>query len=110
MIFFRESAWWLLATGMIGLLLGYAKGMPRWGFLSGLFLGPIGWGIIMLLPSQRRNPNIQANPSEKDPASGPRVFGTHCIRCQRSISRNDKVCPHCGNVMVPVRYRVHEKP
>jgi hypothetical protein len=95
MFILRESIWWLLATGAVGLYIGYLKGMARWGFLLGLLFGPIGWGIIMILPARI----ARQQPSQ--PASGPA-----CPRCGKNVRRSDKACAHCGNLLVPIQYRV----
>jgi hypothetical protein len=123
MMIMRESFWWLLATGMVGLMLGYSKGIPRWGFLLGLFLGPIGCGIVMMLPSQRTKTfrtsqasqashNAQDGHGTQDQASNQGPFqssnasSSYCPRCRQAVSANAKVCVRCGNVLMPVRYQV----
>ncbi len=117
MLFFRESAWLLLANGTLGFILGYFKGMPRVGFLLGLFLGPIGWGIAYLLPSQPRRNLFEATSFRRPGASDNfghqgqpgqvRPSGPICPRCGKPVSKGDKACPGCGNVLIQVRYHVH---
>ncbi len=109
-MFFRESIWWLVGTGIIGLLLGYAKGMPRLGFLLGAFLGPIGWGIVVMLPSQRKQGPSGPQPFGQGEYSGAGTSGSSCPRCGRPVSRNDKACSGCGNVLMQVKYKVHDTP
>jgi hypothetical protein len=94
--FIREPFFWLLGCAIIGLYIGRPKGMPRQGFFLGLFLGPIGWGIMAMLPGAK----TQGQP-------GPRAsVGPACPRCRRPVGAGDKACAHCGNVLVPVSYRV----
>lgn len=120
MLFFKESVWLLLANASIGFIIGYFKGMPRVGFLLGFFLGPIGWGIAYLLPSQRQRILFRTSPF--DPRSRPaqpdqsahvddeaKALGTACPRCGKTVSKSDQVCPDCGNVLIKVRYKVHGK-
>lgn len=123
MFIMRESIWWLLATGAVGLYLGYLKGMARWGLLLGLLFGPIGWGLLMFLPARpvRRHPgNLfgAGGPSGRDGRSGTAgpfgqgsdssafASGSACPRCGKPVGRRDKACGHCGNVLMPIRYRV----
>jgi hypothetical protein len=87
--FLRESIYWLLACGVIGWLIGRSKGLPRQGFFLGLIFGPIGVGITLMLPKV------------KEP-------GPTCPRCRKRVGRHDKACPHCGNVLVTVHYRVED--
>ncbi|MDB5049160.1 MAG: hypothetical protein JWO30_2231 [Fibrobacteres bacterium] len=94
MFILHESIWWLLATGAVGWYLGYLKGMARWGLLLGLIFGPIGWGIVMFLPARSR-PQREFRPT-----------GPACPQCGKSVGRSDKVCSHCGNLLIPIRYRV----
>ena len=50
---------WLFIGSMVGLLLGLIVDRGGAGFLLGLFLGPIGWIIVFLLP--RENPVASNN-------------------------------------------------
>jgi len=50
---------WLFIGSMVGLLLGLIVDRGGAGFLLGLFLGPIGWIIVFLLP--RENPVVSNN-------------------------------------------------
>lgn len=95
LFFFRESLPWLLGCAIIGYFIGRAKGYPRQGFLLGFACGPIGWGIVMLFP---RNGRGFSAPS-----------GRACPRCRKRVGAGDKACPHCGNVLVTVNYRVEGK-
>ncbi len=108
MLFFKESVWLLLANASLGFLLGYFKGMPRVGFLLGFFLGPIGWGITVLLPSQRRRTLFTATPSGR-PGPAQAALGPACPRCGKTVSKSDQACPGCGNVLIKIRYQVHGK-
>jgi hypothetical protein len=47
----------ILAAGMAaaGYFIGNTKGRGGLGVILGLFLGPIGWVIVLLLPAQTNN-------------------------------------------------------
>ena len=52
------------ASGMIGAACGSSRGRGAAGFMLGLFLGPLGWVVALLLPSAyvggpRRGPYIR---------------------------------------------------
>jgi hypothetical protein len=110
MVFFRGSIWWLVASGLVGFYLGYRKGFAQWGLLLGLTLGPIGWGVILLLPSQppRRFQGASGY-------SGPEAFSDSagsreppdaaCPRCGKPAG-GEKACAHCGNLLIPIQYKV----
>ena len=108
MLFLRESIWWLIATGLVGLMLGYTKGMPRLGFLLGLFLGPIGCGLVVMLPSQRKPRQQDAPPFAEPRSTGTGNLGATCARCGQPVAAADTVCRACGNVLLPVTYKVLE--
>jgi hypothetical protein len=40
-------------------------------------------------------------------ATRPEAEGRACPRCSRPVGPDAGACPHCGNVLVPVRYRVN---
>jgi len=52
MLLLREPFWLLFLTAFIGILFGRMKGRPGWGFLLGLFLGPLGLALMLLLPAR----------------------------------------------------------
>lgn len=118
MLFLKESVWLLLANSAIGFILGYFKGMPRVGFLLGLFLGPIGWGIALLLPSQNSKfsfrfgsmrpgeMNQQNNGRRQYHSEDTSLSNSNCPRCGQSMELNAKACSKCGSVMIPVQYQV----
>jgi hypothetical protein len=109
MFILHESIWWLLATGALGLYLGHVKGMARWGLLLGLIFGPIGWAIMLFLPAQTRvraQGGFRAGPVPQ--GSDRAGNGPTCPRCGKGVDRGNKACPHCGNVLMPIRYRVIE--
>ncbi len=111
----REPPLWMLGTGLVGYVLGQWKGIPRWGFLLGLVLGPLGWAIIMVWPAQAGifktgtgfgSAGTVSDSARNASSSAGTFFATPCPRCQRSVPRGKGACPHCGNVMVAVSYRV----
>lgn len=111
MLLLREPFWLLFMTAFIGLLFGRMKGRPGWGFLLGLFFGPLGLALTLLMPARRIRPSPgrgspfggQANPYSGESAQS---SGPACPRCAKSVGRSDKICSHCGNVLMPVRYEV----
>ncbi len=112
MLLVRESVWWIVATSLLGLMLGYTKGIPRWGFLLGLFLGPIGCGIVVMLPSQKRFRSAGAQSYEAPRATatgtgrGTTTQGPTCARCGQLVDEAGTVCRSCGNILIPVSYKV----
>lgn len=116
----------MFACAVVGYFLGRTRGMGLQGFFMGLAFGPLGWGLILLWPTQwiqgpvprpasaaaaNSGPASSASghPSEADLASRPRANGEApgCPRCHRPVAPDAGACPHCGNVLVPVRYRVN---
>jgi hypothetical protein len=125
MLLLREPFWLLFLTAFIGLLFGRMKGRPGWGFLLGLFFGPLGLALTLLMPVRRLQPSPgsgsafggQAPPfhgrpppfsRQAPPDSGAHAGGSGpvCARCAKSVGRSDKTCSHCGNVLMPIRYEV----
>lgn len=142
MLLLREPFWLLFLTACIGLFFGRMKGRPGWGFLLGLFFGPLGLALTLLMPARRVQPSpgrgspsgAQAPPfSGRPPFSGGDPFtgragpfsreagnsghsghsshsnhstGPACPRCAKSVGPSDKICSHCGNVLMPIRYEV----
>jgi len=105
MFLLHEPLWWVFISGAIGYFCGWGKGRAGAGLLLGLFLGPLGCLAIMLLPPAVRRPRgaggIFGGPSQERPALGPT-----CPRCQKPVARSARACPHCGNVLMPIRYAV----
>jgi hypothetical protein len=121
MLLLREPFWLLFLTAFIGLLFGRMKGRPGWGFLLGLFFGPLGLALTLLMPARRIQPAGQGSPFSRgagpfsgaetgraNPFSGESAqsSGPTCPRCAKSVGRSDKTCSHCGNVLMPIRYEV----
>jgi hypothetical protein len=132
MLLLREPFWLLFLTAFIGLLFGRMKGRPGWGFLLGLFFGPLGLALTLLMPARRIQSSAgrgspfggQAQPGQAPPFSGGAgagafsgrenpfsgqagpSSGSACPRCAKSVGRSDKTCSHCGNVLMPIRYEV----
>lgn len=118
MLLLREPFWLVFITAFIGLLFGRMKGRPGWGFLLGLFFGPLGLALTLLMPARRIQPSAgrgspfggqappfsgRANPFSGEAGQSP---GSACPRCSKSVGRSDKTCSHCGNVLMPIRYEV----
>lgn len=115
MFLLHEPMWWVLISGAIGYFCGWGKGRPGVGLLLGLLLGPLGCLAIMLIPPAARRPGSAGGTftgSFGGPSSGTsgpfsqRTLGPACPRCQKPVARNAKACPHCGNVLMPIRYAV----
>mgnify|MGYP006870479592 CR=1 FL=1 len=65
---------WLLLA-ICGCLIGsYARGRPILGFVLGLLLGVIGWGLVLVFSDKRYV----------------------CIVCRRSLGGRVRFCPECG--------------
>ena len=94
----REPLVLALFTALLGYLFGRSKGLGYLGFILGFLLGPLGWAALLLFPNQRHSTGEGPAPEEHR--------GSGCPRCGRAVSRKDKACPHCGNVLVPIRYEV----
>ncbi|MEO6096539.1 MAG: hypothetical protein ABIW76_12865 [Fibrobacteria bacterium] len=98
----------------VGILFGRMKGRPGWGFLLGLFFGPLGLALMLLMPARVVRPVGKrgaggAGFGYRNPGDGPgsqSVSGQACPRCGKAVGRSDKACSHCGNVLVPIRYEV----
>lgn len=121
----------MIACAVVGWFLGRTRGMGLQGFFMGLAFGPLGWGLILLWPTRwiegpvpRDAPSgapgasgpdpVQASGSSGRPSGADRASGPHaregspaCPRCRRPVAPDAGACPHCGNVLVPVHYRVN---
>lgn len=120
MLLMREPFWLLFLMAFIGLFFGRMKGRPGWGFLLGLFFGPLGLALTLLMPARRVQASGRGSPfsgqaSQPPPFSRPappnsgesdRASGSVCPRCSKSVGGSDKTCSHCGNVLIPIRYEV----
>ena len=101
MFLLREPLWLVLISGAVGYFCGWGKGRAGAGLLLGVLLGPFGCLAIMLMPAApRRRATGNGGPA---PESG---GGPACPRCQRPVPRSARACPHCGNVLMPIRYAV----
>jgi hypothetical protein len=113
---FPRTLFFLLACAGIGYLLGRSRGMPLQGLLLGFAFGPLGWGLILLWPASwiqpigrvRSEPRSRPRPPPESQASGNPSpgAGRACPRCARPVAPEAGACAHCGNVLVPVKYRV----
>ena len=74
---------WMAMTTSVGYLLGYLKRRPKLGFWLG-FLGPVGWVITLMMPK----------------------FSQPCAGCGKPVGEKAPSCPHCGRVLIEVRYEV----
>jgi hypothetical protein len=101
MFLLHQSLWWVLLSGAIGYFCGWGKGRAGAGLLLGLLLGPFGCLAIMLLPPAPRRRATQGGGPGPDPVGGPA-----CPRCRRRVSPSVRACPHCGNVLMRIRYAV----
>ena len=98
----------MIACAAVGYLLGRTRGMGLQGFFMGLAFGPLGWGLILLWPTRWiQGPVPREAPSAGGPAQHPPEAGSACPRCRRPVAPEAGACPHCGNVLVPVHYRVN---
>lgn len=68
---------WMI-SGVVGYYLGATKGQPLGGFLTGAFLGPIGWALIVIFGN-----------------SGARK----CQDCRGVVDADARKCKHCGSVL-----------
>lgn len=71
---------------LVGALIGQHKGRTGFGAILGFLLGPIGWLIVALMPSneqqlKKRNPG----PKQKK-----------CPECAELVMADAKVCRYCG--------------
>ncbi len=117
--------WISVLTGLIGLLIGFGKGYPRWGLLLGFLLGPIGWIVMGFVKPKGGQSSFRFyrggaahgaahragnGSAQGDEGSGQRETqggsGPTCPRCHDSISGTDSVCKKCGNLLIPVKYQV----
>jgi hypothetical protein len=75
--------YWLLGftvvSGLVGALIGKYKNAVVRDTLLGLALGPIGWGISLLLPKTVSKPP--------------------CAACGKPVDGGDKHCRHCGALL-----------
>ncbi len=109
MLLLREPFWLLFLTAFVGILFGRMRGRPGWGFILGLFFGPLGLALILMMPARRVVGGLgggTAFGNRPGDQAGSRATGQVCPRCSKSVGRSDKACPHCGNVLVPIRYEV----
>ena len=67
---------WAVLMGLVGYLLGNTRGRGGEGALFGILLGPLGWIIVLLLPSS----------------------GNKCPECLGTVPAGARRCQHCGVV------------
>ncbi len=112
----------MLVCAAIGFLIGRTRGMGLQGFFLGFAFGPLGWGLILLWPrtwiqgpmpkgaSGHRDSMNRGRPGSafrNRPQDGSPESGNGCRRCGRPVQAGASACPSCGNVLVPIRYRVN---
>lgn len=79
---FWIGLFWLLSLG-VGLAAGYTRGRPGLGLLLAFVLGPIGWCVLMCVPSARPAcPNCRAKQTEKAWEKGRQYW--YCPACKHS--------------------------
>ena len=109
MFLLHESLWLVLVSGAIGYFCGWGKGRAGVGLILGLLLGPLGCLAIMLFPPAAPKPR-GAGAAFGGPFSGASAerptLGPACPRCQKPVTRGVRACPHCGNILMPIRYAV----
>lgn len=124
---FPRTVLFMVACAIVGYLLGRTRGMGLQGFFMGLAFGPLGWGLVLLWPTRWiqgpvprdagadrdagaafRTPGASGR-SDREGGSRPRASEARgsCPGCRRPVAADAGACPHCGNVLVPVRYRVN---
>jgi hypothetical protein len=131
---FPRTVVFMLFCAGIGYFLGRTRGMGLQGLFFGLGFGPLGWALILLWPrswvqgpvprqgygagasadhpasgTPGRPGSPGADSRRSDPASGDRRGEPSCPRCHRPVGREAGSCPHCGNVLVPIRYAVEDR-
>jgi hypothetical protein len=125
MLLLREPFWLLFLMAFVGILFGRMKGRPGWGFVLGLFLGPVGLALMLLLPASVVRPRgaqqgghqgfraggsagftFRAGTASQTQSQSASASGDGCPRCGKSVGRSDKACAHCGNVLMPIKYVV----
>jgi RNA polymerase subunit RPABC4/transcription elongation factor Spt4 len=74
----------LLFLGVIGGLIGRAKGRATSGFWWGFFLGPMGWLIVALQTDLRGEKGLKEGTMKK------------CPYCAELIKSEARVCRYCG--------------
>ncbi len=75
-----------VVCGCIGVWFGDQRNRPQAGFWLGLFFGPFGWLLTLLLPTDNSG---QATAS-------PRGFG-QCPTCGGALAGQYPKCPHCAS-------------
>jgi len=80
----RQILLWVALSSSVGYIFGLIKNRPKWGFWLGFMLGPVGWGITLLLPK----------------------ISSPCPGCGNPVKEKATACPKCGRVFVDVRYEV----
>ena len=72
-----EILWWFILGGIVGALIGKAKGRVGLGIFLGALFGPIGWAVVALL-------------SNKIPK---------CPECGGIIVEGARKCKNCGTTL-----------
>ncbi len=119
---FPRTVVFMLFCAGIGYFLGRTRGMGLQGLLFGLGFGPLGWALILLWPrSWVQGPVPRQSSGSEGPADRPAAGtswragsgewsrGPACPRCNHPVERDAGSCPHCGNVLVPIRYAVEDR-
>lgn len=72
-----ELIGWVVVMGLIGYLLGRLRGVPGWGAVGSILLGPIGWLAILASSDQRLK----------------------CPDCKGAVPEGARKCMHCGSTL-----------
>lgn len=73
-VFFVSLAMSVIASGVVGSLIGLTNGRRKQGFFWGLLLGPLGWFIMLTL--------VDIRPK--------------CRQCLGAVIKNASRCKNCG--------------
>lgn len=87
---------WLFC-GVVALAIADSKGMDKTGaFLMGMFLGPLGIGIVLLMKATPpAAPQEQPAPLPLN-ADGSKPTYVQCDGCAAFVPSSSKFCPECG--------------
>ena len=93
---------WIIVNGLIGSLIGNAKGRGSEGYWLGALFGPIGWIIVAVMEPtpQVQGQRLAAIQSVLNPPE--RGASRTCPWCAETIKAAARVCRYCGRDVDPV--------